>query len=253
MSVGFSDLMAQLEKHEAAPTLFEIGHQLEDSLYWGVVGDEWERSESHYRQMILWEHLLRGETMHGTKDLELRHEMCGDVDDQEWLKARIEDGLNVTVYRGGQMGWSWTTDKEKGEWFAGRSAQNGEATLHTAEMDPNLFIAYRSGRGESEVIFDPGELKSVETLTWQTENTPVSQLAQLVQDRGSDVLFGSPYEAAKGRAAAFIHSGGDMYDRAIDHLSQLAIYAASIGAATVSMRLNEQLRGYRDGKDYLSS
>lgn len=60
----------------------------------------------------------------------------------------------ITVYRGHQHvnenGMSWTTDREKAEWFARRYGKAGEVTERTVSKDDVLFAT--NEQGESEVV-----------------------------------------------------------------------------------------------------
>jgi len=245
----FSDLIMQMEKHEAAPTLFEIGHRLEGELYWETVGDQWERCESHYRQMILWKHLLKGETLHGRHDIAERHFMCGSEEDQEWLRDKIELNQAIPVYRGGMYGWSWTTDLEKASWFASRTPHDGFGRLFTGAIRPENIIAYRSGRGESEIIADTAHIHLTGRKKWPVEAAPMERFAQMVQSAFCENSFDW------GRNMALLHLMPDsgegrpqMFDKQVEWLTDLAIYAASLGAATMHLRLSEQVRGMHAGK-----
>ena len=82
------------------------------------------------------------------------------------LKAKcLTDGL--TLYRGVNQGGkpnglSWTTDKEKAEWFANRWSNYGVNDGKVYMMyitDPSLILAYFSDRGENEVIVDTIKMK----------------------------------------------------------------------------------------------
>ena len=73
----------------------------------------------------------------------------------------------ITVYRGVNQGGkpsglSWTTDKEKAEWFANRWSNFGVKDGEVYVMlitDPSCVLAYFSDRNESEVIIDTIKIK----------------------------------------------------------------------------------------------
>jgi hypothetical protein len=76
------------------------------------------------------------------------------TDDQEEWDALPE---KLTLWRGGYAGGiSWTTDREKAEWFARRFATDGESlSVWEVTIDKDQALGYLTGRGESEVILPP--------------------------------------------------------------------------------------------------
>jgi len=75
----------------------------------------------------------------------------------------------VTVYRGvtpynadNVKALSWTLDMEKAEWFARRFGQEG--CVYRAEIAKEHVLALFLGRGEKEVIVDPGQLRNIKAV-----------------------------------------------------------------------------------------
>jgi hypothetical protein len=70
----------------------------------------------------------------------------------------------VDIYRGGITSWedtplSWTTDREKAEWFARRFGKVEDANLMKATIEKKHIYFYTNGRSESEVVVDPEHVK----------------------------------------------------------------------------------------------
>lgn len=81
----------------------------------------------------------------------------------------LPDGDPIRVYRGQDQGTApgiaWTTDLAIAEKFArGAALRQGHraGNVLVATVPRNRVIAYLTGRGESEVILDPADLKYVE-------------------------------------------------------------------------------------------
>lgn len=79
------------------------------------------------------------------------------------LKVYQELPELITIYRGLQtkdatiLGLSWTTDKEKAIWFASRWKEEHPIILEAKIRKEDIF-AYKTERGESEVIVNPEKL-----------------------------------------------------------------------------------------------
>lgn len=68
----------------------------------------------------------------------------------------------VRLYRGANAdashGLSWTTDRKRAEWFAGRFPHLG-AVIWTAVAQPGALLAQCDSRGEYEFVTDPRMLE----------------------------------------------------------------------------------------------
>lgn len=76
------------------------------------------------------------------------------------IKPLISEDERITIYRGEasksstlKKSFSWTTDKEKAEFFATRFSSEKQ-TIYTATVHIDNVLAYFEGRGEKEVIVD---------------------------------------------------------------------------------------------------
>ena len=75
----------------------------------------------------------------------------------------------ITIYRGvtpynakNVRALSWTTNIKKAEWFANRFGQRG--TVYKTQISKSKVLAYFMGRGESEIIVNPKELKNLQAI-----------------------------------------------------------------------------------------
>jgi hypothetical protein len=93
--------------------------------------------------------------------------------DTEYLhgtEVRSKDELpqSVTLYRGATPehaeGMSWTDDRERAEWFAGRfnGMASGEGRVYEVEATPDMVLARFDRRGESEWVLDPEYLDDLQ-------------------------------------------------------------------------------------------
>lgn len=69
----------------------------------------------------------------------------------------------ITVYRGGNaLSLSWTTDRDKAEWFADRFGNDESVWMGTVEKRHILHA--ENGRGESELVIDPYHVQEIVNL-----------------------------------------------------------------------------------------
>ena len=90
-----------------------------------------------------------------------------NMDEERKRLAELDD--TITIYRGvtpynakNVRALSWTTDIKKAEWFANRYGQCG--TVYKAQISKAKVLAYFTGRGESEIIVNPKELKNLQAI-----------------------------------------------------------------------------------------
>jgi hypothetical protein len=130
--------------------LLELTELVDDTTYWGLVGDVWSDSENIHENFDEWDELLRYP----------RPGREAMMDDEERAALADMDDV-ITVYRGfeqdlNEEGWSWTTDRRKAAWFARRFAQEDDCpSVLVGEVNKGAVLAYLMGRGESEVIVAP--------------------------------------------------------------------------------------------------
>lgn len=89
------------------------------------------------------------------------------TDEERKRLSEMDD--TITIYRGvtpynakNVRALSWTTDIKKAEWFANRYGQCG--TVYKAQISKAKVLAYFMGRGESEIIVNPKELKNLQAI-----------------------------------------------------------------------------------------
>lgn len=88
--------------------------------------------------------------------------------DEERKRLSEMDDI-ITIYRGvtpynakNVKALSWTTDIKRAEWFAHRFNEDG--TVYKAQISKAKVLAYFMGRGESEIIVNPKELKIIQAI-----------------------------------------------------------------------------------------
>ncbi|MFM8497431.1 MAG: hypothetical protein ACKOEM_18205, partial [Planctomycetia bacterium] len=167
------DLQQAVMTHEKPfrmQVLTEYEHRMSDTVFWRTFGDAWMSSENLWQDMRLIGRMLSSPRPN--------REQMMTLEERQALK-RMPDTL--TIYRGysGEgtwRGWSWTIDREKGEWFARRPP----SPLDDAPTDPTLVeatanksdvIAYLTDRCESEIIVDPRKVKIVSTRVLKPKKT----------------------------------------------------------------------------------
>lgn len=142
--------------------LADYEHHMTDRVFWKTFADAWMDSENLWQDTRLIRKLMSSSRPHREETMTAKERRA--------LKGMPD---TLTIYRGfsgkGTLrGWSWTTDREKGEWFARRPP----GPLHPAPTDPTLVeatvrksdvIAYFAGRNESEIVVDPRKVKIVST------------------------------------------------------------------------------------------
>lgn len=117
---------------------------LNDVEYWRLLSDIWIDTENQHAYLQEWRALLKS-------DRECREEMMSDEDKVAFSALPTL----VTVYRGCQKGLnenglSWTTDRNKAEFFAHRFRKQG--MVLERQVRKSEIVAMLTGRGESEVI-----------------------------------------------------------------------------------------------------
>ncbi len=139
-------------------TLADYEHSMTDRVFWKTLADVWTDSENLWQDTRLIRRLLSNPRPH-------REEMM-TAEERQALK-RMPDA--ITIYRGYSgrgtwRGWSWTIDKDKGEWFARRPPgpmqdSPSDPTLVEATVNKAHVIAYITERDESEIVVDPRRVK----------------------------------------------------------------------------------------------
>jgi hypothetical protein len=132
---------------QAFISLVESNAEIADADYWKIIGDIWTDTENAYANLNEWEELF------GSNRSE-RNNMMNKEEIAE-LNSMPE---TLTIYRGclhglNEDGVSWTTDRDRAEWFANRFGSKGlEPCVLQQEIRKDEVIAYFTRRGESEVL-----------------------------------------------------------------------------------------------------
>lgn len=127
----------------------EHGEELTDQAYWELIGAVWTDSENVWENTLQWDELLASDRGARTAVM--------DEDDRAMYDALPD---TFTVFRGAQsgvneLGLSWTTDRDKAEWFARRFASIKEDTVPVVlvgEVNKSDVVACFVSRNESEVV-----------------------------------------------------------------------------------------------------
>ena len=131
-------------------------HQLKaDSryLWWKLLGQVWADSENVWQNKSFWNQEL--------SDPDPQKIFLMAVDGQQAFN-QLEYPLQV--FRGAQphnkRGLSWTTNKDKAQWFATRLKPKNPLLL-SATVTKGQAIAMFTGRGESEVVLSPKTVRKL--------------------------------------------------------------------------------------------
>jgi len=78
----------------------------------------------------------------------------------------------LTVYRGFRrpgkhLAPSWTLDRARAEWFARRPLDRNKGYVATTTVAKSSVMAYFTGRGEQEIVLEPGHLPEPQITTAQ--------------------------------------------------------------------------------------
>lgn len=122
----------------------EIERNLSDEEYWKILGDIWTDSENIWQNKIIWGALL-------TSSRPKRKYFMNDEERAEFEKLPEK----LTIYRGYQprknkTGYSYTTSKDKANWFAHRFHKDGQ--VDTKVVNKDRVFAYLTRRSESEIL-----------------------------------------------------------------------------------------------------
>ena len=152
------DYLNTFGSHERDSALFRVAWRIsDDATYWRVLSDVWVMGDVNYHALELWRMLLSAPRPG-------REFMMDDAGCAAF--AALPE--TVTAYRGfrhpgGERGLSWTTDRERAEWFAtqfatsgGMAYLNGRAggrpMLATVVVPRSAVIAACVEREESELL-----------------------------------------------------------------------------------------------------
>lgn len=127
--------------------LEHVPSDIPPSEYWPIVSSVWTDSENIWQNVDVWMDLWAA-PYHSP-------ELIMDEDEMAAFNALPE---LITVYRGTQkglpLGLSWTTDRERAEWFANRFGRD-DPVVTEGTVNKGDVLAYFLGRGESEIVVLP--------------------------------------------------------------------------------------------------
>lgn len=142
----------------------DVSWRLDGPRYWELLGRVWSDTENSWQNMSEWREAL-------TADPEGR-EMMSDEDVRCVFDLTPEKGglLPMTrIYRGYRFddalqGYSWTLDKARARWFAGRLRQDDHPSPKIASgfVAREHVIAYLTGRDEQEIVTLPEHVVELE-------------------------------------------------------------------------------------------
>ena len=144
------DWVSYLYLHERPYRLdafMDIADEMSDNHYWENLASIWIDSENIWQNQDTWVSAFSSDRS-SSDSMMLQKEL----DELAALPNKI------TIYRGykkggNKNGLSWTTDKEKAEWFSTRLLRSGEkALVAKATVDKKDVVAYFTRRGESEIV-----------------------------------------------------------------------------------------------------
>lgn len=140
-----------------------IRENLSNKEYWSLLRDIWIDSENIYSNALEWWEMLSS-----PRTFRRRFTEC---EDRKRLK-KMPDVL--TIYRGtteierdgSYLGYSWTLDKKKAEWFAKRllKPEDGDPCVASATVKKEDVIGFLSGRGEQELVVQNKDLR---VIAWE--------------------------------------------------------------------------------------
>lgn len=122
----------------------EVAKHLDDKEYWEILSDIWTDSENIWQNRPYWKGLLADRKE--TKEFFMSEE-----------DKLVYDQLpeTITIYRGyipgkNKLGFSYTLDKDKAEWFSKRYWKDGLVLTRTVKKSD--VFAYTNNRNEQEII-----------------------------------------------------------------------------------------------------
>ena len=142
----------------------DISWQMEGPDYWKLLGKVWTDTENAWQNQDSWREALtadpEGREMMSTKDVrcvfELPPERGGLLPKTRIYRGyRFDDAL---------QGFSWTLDKARARWFAGRlrTDDHPDPKIASGYVAREHVIAYITSRDEAELVVLPGNVTEIE-------------------------------------------------------------------------------------------
>lgn len=143
------------EKPYRMTVFLRVRDQMSDRDYWQALGSLWLETENLHEDQAEWIAVLNASRPS-------RAQWLMDETERAALAGLDEQ---LTVYRGFRrpgrhLAPSWTLDRARAEWFARRplDPHGSKGYLATATVAKTSVIAYFAGRGEQEIVLNPGKL-----------------------------------------------------------------------------------------------
>ena len=151
------------EKGSRLGALMEYASQMPDDEYWEEVGDIWCQIENPGQYLIVLPNLFNPVS----RGIDKRHLLMNE--EERVAFAALPEML--TIYRGcaesNRLGFSWSIDREQGEWFARRcgfGAWNDSGPfLLIGDCRRSDVIAHFLRRDEDEIVINPDDVKIIES------------------------------------------------------------------------------------------
>lgn len=122
--------------------------------YWRLLRTVWMDTENTWQWGRLKHKLLQARKPHRALLMsEDEHKMIASLGE---IAPLIFRGYTPP---GKALGWSWTFDRDKAEWFARRFMFDRKPHVAIGEVFTQDIIAYFEGRNEWEVVVDPKKVK----------------------------------------------------------------------------------------------
>lgn len=144
-----------VEKPYRLQYLFDYIGRIPEDQWWKLLRDVWLHAENHWQHKRILPALFKGRT-------NTIPEMMDEEDRKEF------DALpdTITVYRGvnrtdATLGWSWSLDRRKAEWFAARflsPKRNG--VIYQTTVSKKAILFYTNARKKREVVINPKSFRS---------------------------------------------------------------------------------------------
>jgi len=139
--------------------LWAIRRKVTNQEYWNLVEMVWTDSENIWQ----WGSMVRKLLLCQRPD---RRYIMNE--EERAALAAMPDTLTVyrgLTSRGTRLGWSWTLDRAKAEWFAARFTQEGQHKIVlTGTVPRSRVIAYFTRCNEEEIVADPRHIKEVQQI-----------------------------------------------------------------------------------------
>ena len=145
--------------------------------------------------------------------------------DAEERGALAQMDNTLVVYRGcyeeNMDGWSWTTDRNRAEFFANRASGEGTRYILRSHIPKASVLAHLMGRAESEIVIDPIGIDYDVDAEWEAQDPHGSALFYAVQN-GS--FFANNPELDQARAEMMLSTVTD-YEAMLSQINSALAFA----------------------------